>query len=93
MKAVWNGEVIAESEETVVVERSHYFPPDSIKKEYFKDSDHQTVCSWKGAANYYSVEVHGETNENAAWYYPDTKEKANNIRGYVAFWNGVDVEE
>ena len=93
MKAVWNGAVIAESGETVVVEHSHYFPPESIKKEYFKETDHQTVCPWKGTANYYSVVVEGETNENAAWYYPETKEAANNIRGYVAFWNGVDVEE
>ena len=93
MKAVWNSVVIAESNETIVVEHSHYFPPDSISEEYFKESDHQTVCSWKGIARYYSIVVNGETNENAAWYYPETLEAATNIKGYIAFWNGVDVGE
>ena len=92
MKAIWNGAVIAESDKTIEVERSQYFPPESIKKDYYQESEHQTVCEWKGTANYYSVVVGGETNPNAAWYYPETLEAANNIRGYVAFWNGVEVK-
>ncbi|MEQ9466981.1 MAG: DUF427 domain-containing protein [Ekhidna sp.] len=92
MKATWNGEVIAESDETVVVEGNHYFPPSSIKKEFFKETDTHTVCPWKGTASYYSLEVNGEENKDAAWYYPETSELAKNIKGYVAFWNGVKVE-
>lgn len=92
MKAIWNGEVIAESDDTVVVEGNHYFPPSSIKKEYFKETSTHTVCPWKGTANYYSVEVNGEENKDAAWYYPEISELAKNIKGYVAFWNGVNVE-
>ena len=91
MKAIWNGAVIAESEDTVVVERSHYFPPDSIRNRHFRDSSYRTVCGWKGTASYYDIVVGGETNQDAAWYYPETREAANNIRGYVAFWNGVEV--
>ncbi len=93
MKAQWNGQVIAESDDTVVVERNHYFPPDSVRKEYFQDSALETVCPWKGTARYYNVVVDGQTNENAAWYYPETHAAANNIRGYFAFWNGVEVSE
>ena len=74
MKAIWNGEVIAESETTTLVEGNHYFPEDSIKKEFFKDSDLTSVCHWKGTANYYSIEVNGETNKDAAWYYADPKQ-------------------
>ncbi|MEP0985980.1 DUF427 domain-containing protein [Ekhidna sp.] len=92
MKAIWNGEVIAESEDTVVVEGNHYFPPSSIKKEYFKETDTHSACSWKGTASYYSVEVNGEENKDAAWYYPETSELAKNIKGHVAFWKGVKVE-
>lgn len=92
MKAIWNGEIIAESDETVVVEGNHYFPPSSIRKEYFKETSTHTVCPWKGTASYYSVEVNGEENKDAAWYYPETSELAKNIKGYVAFWNGVKVE-
>ncbi|MEO9483078.1 MAG: DUF427 domain-containing protein [Ekhidna sp.] len=92
MKAIWNGEVIAESDDTVVVEGNHYFPPSSIKKEYFKETSTHTVCPWKGTASYYSVDVNGEENKDAAWYYPETSELAKNIKGYVAFWNGVKVE-
>lgn len=92
MKAIWNGEVIAESDETVVVEGNHYFPPSAIKKEFFKETDSHTVCPWKGTASYYTVEVNGEENKDAAWYYPETSELAKNIKGYVAFWNGVKVE-
>lgn len=91
MKATWNGRVIAESEETVVVEGNHYFPADAIKREHFKDSDTTTVCGWKGTANYYTLEVDGERNEDAAWVYRETKEEAKNIEGYVAFWKGVEV--
>lgn len=93
MKAVWKGAVIAESDDTVVVERNHYFPPDSIEKGHFRESSHRTVCGWKGTANYYDIVVGGETNENAAWCYPEALEAADNIRGYVAFWNGVEVGE
>jgi len=91
MKALWNETVIAESDQTVVVEGNHYFPADSIKKEYFKSSNHQTTCFWKGKASYYNINVNGSTNENAAWYYPEPSEKAQNIKGHVAFWKGVDV--
>ncbi|PYS73678.1 MAG: hypothetical protein DMF69_04195 [Acidobacteria bacterium] len=93
MKATWNAAVLAESNETVVVEGNHYFPPDSVDKQYFKSSDTHTVCPWKGEASYYNLEVDGETNKDAAWYYPETKPEANNIRGYVAFWRGVKVEQ
>ncbi len=92
MKAIWNNQVIAESDDTVVVEGNHYFPPSSIKKEFFKQTDTHTVCPWKGTASYYSLEVNGEENQDAAWYYPETSELAKNIKGYVAFWNGVKVE-
>ncbi len=91
-KAVWNGAVLAESDRTEVVEGNHYFPMDSIKKEYFKESNTHTSCPWKGQASYYSVEVDGQVNKDAAWYYPSAKEKAKNIEGYVAFWKGVKVE-
>lgn len=92
MKAVWNGAVIAESNNTIVVEGNHYFPPDAIRREYFQPSETHTVCGWKGAASYYDVVVNGEVNRDAAWYYSETKEAANNIKGYVAFWKGVKVE-
>ncbi len=92
MKATWNGSTIAESNETIVVEGNHYFPADSINKEYFKSTETHTVCSWKGTASYYDVVVNGETNNDAAWYYKDAKERAKNIDGYVAFWKGVVVE-
>lgn len=93
MKAIWNGAVIAESNKTVVVEGNPYFPADSIKKEYFAPSETHTVCGWKGTASYYNVVVDGETNKDAAWYYPDTKSDAKNIEGYIAFWKGVQVTE
>ncbi|AKG23364.1 DUF427 domain-containing protein [Calothrix sp. 336/3] len=91
-KATWNGAVLAESNETVVVEGNHYFPPSSINQEYFKPSNTHTTCPWKGVASYYSLEVAGQTNQDAAWYYPTTKEKAKQIEGYIAFWRGVKVE-
>jgi len=91
-KAVWNGTVIAESTRTEVVEGNHYFPADSIKKEYFQESNTHTTCPWKGIASYYNVAIDGQVNKDAAWYYPSAKEKAKNIEGYVAFWKGVKVE-
>lgn len=93
MKAIWNGQVLAESDNTEVVEGNHYFPPESINKEYFKESDHSTVCPWKGDASYYHVEVDGEINKNAAWYYPDPKDAAKQIKDHTAFWHGVEVKE
>lgn len=93
MKATWQDAVLAESDETVVVEGNHYFPPDSINYEYLSESDYHTTCPWKGKASYYDVVVDGEVNENAAWYYPQPKEAAEHITGYVAFWKGVAVEE
>jgi len=93
MRAVWNGTVVAESDDTVVVERSHYFPPESIKREYFAESDHHTVCPWKGKASYYHLEVDGEVNRDAAWYYIEPSEAAAEIRDHVAFWKGVRIEE
>ena len=91
MKATWNGAVLAESAHTEVVEGNQYFPPDTIKREYFKPSNTHTVCPWKGTASYYTIEVNGKTNPDAAWYYPQTKDEAKNITGYVAFWHGVEV--
>lgn len=93
MKAIWNGEIIAESDNTIVIEGNHYFPPDAIKKDFYKPSDTHTICPWKGEASYYTLEVNGQENPDAAWYYPETKELANNIKGYIAFWRGVEVTE
>jgi len=93
MKAIWNNKVIAESNETIVIENNHYFPPNSIKKEYFENSDTHTVCPWKGQASYYTVNVDGNRNIDAAWYYPSISELAKGIEGYVAFWRGVSVEK
>ena len=91
MKAVWNNEVIAESDDTIVVENNQYFPADSVKKEFLKPSDTHTVCPWKGTASYYTLEVDGKENKDAAWYYPHPKPAAKNIENYVAFWKGVEV--
>ena len=93
MKATWNGVIIAESDDTVVVEGNHYFPRESLIDEYLAPSEHSSVCFWKGTASYYSLSVNGETNPNAAWYYADPKEAAENIRGRVAFWQGVKVSQ
>jgi uncharacterized protein (DUF427 family) len=93
MKAIWNGMTLAESDQTIVVEGNHYFPPLSIHKQYFTESSTHSTCPWKGVANYYNIEVNGQVNKDAAWYYPNTKEKAKNITGYVAFWKGVKVED
>ncbi len=91
MMAVWNGAVLAESDETIVVEGNHYFPPDSLNQELFRPSDKQTTCPWKGRASYYDVEVGGQVNSGAAWYYPSPKPAASQIKDYVAFWKGVQV--
>ena len=91
MKAIWNGRTLAESDKTVVVEGNHYFPMDSIHKDYFRSTDHHTICSWKGTASYYDVVVDGKVNPNAAWYYPDPSNAANEIKNHVAFWKGVSV--
>lgn len=93
MKATWNGEIIAESNDTIVIEGNHYFPPKTINQEFFKSSDNHTTCPWKGLASYYNVEVNGESNKDAAWYYPEVSDLAKGIKGYVAFWNGVEVTE
>lgn len=91
MKAIWNNVILAESDETIVIEGNHYFPADSINKEFFKATATHTVCSWKGTASYYSIVVDGKENTDAAWYYPETKEEAKEIEGYIAFWKGVEV--
>jgi len=91
MKAIWNGVVIAESADTVVVEGNHYFPPDAIKPEFFRASATTSVCGWKGLASYYTVSVKGQDNPDAAWYYPTPKPEAAQIAGRVAFWKGVSV--
>ncbi|QDV47606.1 hypothetical protein Enr13x_75170 [Stieleria neptunia] len=90
--AKWNGTIIARSDDTVVVEGNHYFPADSVDAARLRPSDHQTTCGWKGVAHYKSLEVDGKVNENAAWYYPDPKPQAENLRGRFAFWKGVVVD-
>ena len=92
-KAVWEGAVLAESDDTIVVEGNHYFPPDSLQQEYFKPSEHSSTCFWKGTVRYYTIEVNGKINQDAAWYYPEAKEAATELEGRVAFWRGVQVEE
>ncbi|MGD9837782.1 MAG: DUF427 domain-containing protein [Afipia sp.] len=92
MKAVWNGAVIAEADKTEIIEGNHYFPPESLRKEFFQPSDTQTVCPWKGTANYYSIVVGDKVNADAAWYYPTPKSAASQIAGKIAFWKGVRVE-
>ncbi len=91
-RATWNGAVLAESDRTVVVEGNHYFPSEAVRREYFRDSSTHTVCGWKGTASYYDVEVGGQVNKDAAWYYPSPSPAAANVKGYVAFWKGVQVE-
>ncbi len=92
MKATWKGAVLAESDETVVVEGNHYFPAGSVNREHFRESATHTTCPWKGVASYYDVVVGGEVNADAAWYYPEPKDAAKEIEGRVAFWRGVRVE-
>ena len=92
MRAVWNGQVLAQSEKTVVVEGNHYFPPETVHREFFKASEKHTTCPWKGLASYYTVSVDGADNTDAAWFYRDPKPDASHIRDHVAFWHGVTVE-
>ncbi len=91
MKAVWNDTIIAESDDTVVVEGNHYFPFSAVKREYLQPSEHHTVCHWKGRASYYDVVVNGQVNKNAAWYYPQPSPAAREIKDRIAFWHGVRV--
>jgi uncharacterized protein (DUF427 family) len=92
MKASWHGVTLAESDDTIVVEGNHYFPASSISREYFSESGMHTICPWKGEASYYDISVNGEVNKDAAWYYPEPKQAAANIKNRVAFWKGVVVE-
>ena len=91
MKAIWNNQVIAESDATVVVENNHYFPKDSVKAAFLKDSSTHTTCPWKGLASYYTLDVDGKQNNDAAWYYPAPKDAAANIKDHIAFWKGVQI--
>ena len=91
-KAVWEGVVLAESDDTVIVEGNHYFPVESLAKEHFKASDARTTCYWKGVASYYDIEVDGKINRNAAWYYPEPAQAAVDIKDRVAFWRGVQLK-
>lgn len=92
VKAIWGGKTIAESDQTVVVEGNQYFPTDSVVKDFLKSSSHTSICPWKGTAHYYHLEVNGIRNENAAWYYPEPKPAAAEIKNRIAFWKGVHVE-
>lgn len=91
MKAIWNGAVLAESNNTIIVEGNHYFPADSINRKFFATSETHTVCGWKGTASYYDIVVDDAVNKDAAWFYPETKEAAKEIENYIAFWKGVEV--
>ena len=91
MKAIWQNVTLAESNATIVVEGNHYFPPDSINKNYFKESSTHTTCPWKGLASYYNIVVDGRVNQDAAWYYPNPKAAVGNIKNYVAFWKVIEV--
>jgi uncharacterized protein (DUF427 family) len=91
-KAIWKGKVLAESNDTIVIEGNHYFPPESINRDYFQNSNTHTTCPWKGKASYYTIVDNGDTNKDAAWYYPNPSNMASEIKDYVAFWRGVNVE-
>ncbi|GAA4241438.1 MULTISPECIES: DUF427 domain-containing protein [Winogradskyella] len=93
MKAIWENQVIAESNNTVVIEGNHYFPHESLNKAFFKPSDLHSTCPWKGKASYYTLEVNGKENKDAAWYYENPSELAKGIKNHVAFWRGVEVTE
>lgn len=93
MKAIWNDQIIAESDQTVVVEGNHYFPPTSIEKSFFKASNTHTTCPWKGEASYYTLSVNGKENPDAAWFYPNPKAAAAEIKDHVAFWKGVSITD
>jgi uncharacterized protein (DUF427 family) len=92
MKAIWNNVVIAESDKTIVVEGNHYFPPEAVNKAYLRQTSTNTTCPWKGVASYYTLEVDGQENKDAAWYYPVPKDAAKQIAGHIAFWRGVKVQ-
>ena len=91
-KAIWNNEVLADSDETIIIEGNHYFPPDSVNWEFLNESNTHTTCFWKGRASYYHIKENGNINNDAAWYYPHPSEAAIKIKNYVAFWNGVKIE-
>lgn len=91
MKAIWNDQIIAESNDTIIVENNHYFPKESVNAQYLRPSDKQSVCPWKGVASYYSIDVNNQQNKDAAWYYPDPKDAAQNIKDHIAFWKGVKI--
>jgi uncharacterized protein (DUF427 family) len=91
-QAIWNAQVIAESESTIIIENNHYFPAKSLKTKFFKNNDTHTTCPWKGVASYYDIEVDGKVNKDAAWFYPEASELANAIKGHIAFWKGVQVK-
>lgn len=91
-KAIWKGAVLAESDETIVVEGNHYFPPEAVHHEYLRHSSSHTSCYWKGVASYYDIVVEGQVNKDSAWYYPSPSDQARKIKGYIAFWRGVKVE-
>lgn len=93
MKVIWNNQVLAKSDETVVIENNHYFPPESLNKEFFKPSELHSTCPWKGEASYFSLEVNGKQNKDAAWYYKNPSELAKKIKNHVAFWKGVQIIE
>ena len=93
MKAIYNGEIIAESNDTIVIEGNHYFPPSSLKNDFFKESSTHSICPWKGLASYYTIEVNGTTNNDVAWFYPNPSDRAKEIKDYVAFWKGVKITE
>jgi len=91
MKAIWNKQILAESNDTVIVDNNHYFPASSLNNEFFRASDTHTRCHWKGEASYYTIVVDGQENTDAAWYYPEPKDAAKEIKGYIAFWKGIEV--
>ncbi len=93
MKAIWNGKVIAESQATISLEGNAYFPPESVNMQFFKSGSYTSFCPWKGTASYWDVIVDEKTNKNAAWYYPDPFPKADHIKGYIAFWRGIQIEQ
>jgi len=93
MKATWNGHLLAESDDTIVIENNHYFPPSSLTMAFFTNSETTSICAWKGTASYYNIIADGEENKDAAWYYPRPKDAASEIKNYVAFWRGVEVSE
>ncbi len=93
MKAIWNGQILAESDQTVLLEGNHYFPPEAVRQEFLLPSDTHTTCPWKGVASYYHVKVGDQINRDAAWYYPEPSQAAQQIKGHIAFWKGVQVVE